>query len=656
MLALAGLGWVVAWLWSQPLVAAPVGIGAAAGLLISRRRPRLAAGVVLAAGAAAAAVGVPAENPAMLLPCAVVVYGLGRWAGSSAAICGLVGFVVPVAWSDHLSVPTLVFGIFLYAVFWGFGRLVAAKTARAAGARAVAVRVGARDPQQVAAAVVVEERSRLAADVTQVVGASVQKMLIEAEQAEADLSPARIERIRQCGTTGMTELRRLLGLLREAPAVAPPPTSGRGRVPIAASATAAVLAVATAIEYVVAEPPAQPAVLVLLGVLPVTIVLCRRRTVEALLAAVGMLVLVGLVQPTALRLGPALVLVLLSWSAAVCGRRSAWTSWLLLAAVAIGVDAAAEPDNVAMLAVLMALAAWAGHAWSEFDRSEQVARDSAATARSALETAVVAALQAERLRIARDLHDMTSHALGVMVLQAGAAAAQHAHDPDRARASLAVIRQTGLLASTDLARLTGLIDAGALRADLPAGVRRGVDQPDPFRLTDRLAALADRMRTAGLDVTLRCRPPDLHAAVVDVPGGAARSDQTVSTAIYRVVQEAITNVVRHAPGARVEVCVEADEGGCRLSVCDDGGQGPASPGAGFGLVGAAERVRSIGGELTAGPQRDGGWRVEATIPEPLIPEPSIREPLTPEPLIPEPLIPEPSTRGINPARTGGAAS
>lgn len=603
VLALASFGWVVWWLWPQPVAVAIVGVSTATGMLVTRRRPRLAAALVLGAGALAALLGVPSENPATLLPCAIVAYGLGRRAGIGAGLLGLLGFVVPPTWSDGGSGATLVFGVFLYGVFWGFGRLVAAKTARAEGARAIADLVGAQDPQRVAEIVVAEERSRLAADIVAVVGDCVRAMVADAEAAEGSLAPERIERIRVRGATGVTELRRMLGLLREDPVADPPtrrladvPNAAR-RVPVVGLATAAALLVLTGGELAAMAPQPPTAALVLVALLPLTVVLRGRRAVGSALVATAALCLVGLIQPVPLGLGPGLVLMLLSWSAAVDGRRTTLTAWAVLAAVALAVEGMASPDNVAMLAVLMASAAWAGHAWTESARSERSARETADAAQSVVAVAVAAALRAERLRIARDLHDVTSHALGVMVLQAGAAAAQRDRDPSRARACLAVIRQTGLHALTDLDRLVGLIDAGALGLADPA-------RDEPTALADRLESLAERIRQTGTGVTLRI-------------GQLPSEDQTTQVC-HRVVQEALTNAIRHAPGSRVVVEVDSCGSGWRICVRDDGGPGPSRPGggdAGFGLVGAAERVRGLDGEFEAGPGAAGGWVVLATIPD-----------------------------------------
>lgn len=607
VLALVGLGWVGVWLWPLPRPAMTVALVCALGLVVSRRQPQVAAGLVLAGCLLAASLGVPAENPATLVPVAVAVFGLGRDAGRLAAGLGLLGFLVALGWADALEPVTLVFGAVLYACFWVFGRLVAVKRARALAAREQAVRVGGQDPRMVAQAVVAEERARLASEIARVVGAAVEAMLADAAlaqlgPAERRLDPALLERIRIRGATAVTELRRMLGLLRQSPDVVDPvgravsEVRRRRWVPYVLT----VILLATALASLLVGGPVPPlAVLVLLGLLPLVLLLRRTNLLVALLVAAGVIGTVALIQPRQLGLATVAVIVLLSWSAGIDGRRTIWLSWSLLTATSAVVTLLAEPDNVALQLVLTLLAVSAGHAWSESDREQRSAQQETTRAQSELDRAVAEAVRTERLRVARDLHDVTSHALGVMVLQAGAANAQRTADPARARASLAVVADVGSRALVDLERLVGLIDAGVLGA---------VADDEPAELAERLVALADRIRQTGVRITLQASrsPTDPEAAQV----------------CYRVVQEALTNAVRYAPGSAVDVVVEGVDRGCRVDVIDDGGHlsgfvagAPADRhGTGFGLVGAAERVWALDGEFSAGPRLSGGWAVHAWLP------------------------------------------
>ncbi|WP_369180125.1 histidine kinase [Streptomyces mutabilis] len=215
----------------------------------------------------------------------------------------------------------------------------------------------------------------------------------------------------------------------------------------------------------------------------------------------------------------------------------------------------------------------------------------------------------ERLRVARDLHDLLAHSITLIGVQTSVAAHVVTADPDRLdRAAVAK-------ALDDIAE-TCRSARGELRTTLE--VLRAQDTPDargPLPGLHGLPDLAEAARLAGANVELSLRADDVPPAV----GAAA----------YRIVQEALTNAVRHAgPEPSVHVEVHAEQGAVRLSVTDDG-TGPDPAGTpGFGLVGMRERARSVGGTLDAGP-RDGGagFEVTAVLPTPA-PPPAPAAPLT----------------------------
>ncbi len=197
----------------------------------------------------------------------------------------------------------------------------------------------------------------------------------------------------------------------------------------------------------------------------------------------------------------------------------------------------------------------------------------------------------ERAILARELHDTVAHHVSAIAIRAQAGRVVGAADPAGALEALAVIEHE---ASRTLAEMRGIV--GALRGDESADY---APQPGMADIT-RFATVDGRPRVA---VTLGPGLDDIGTAV-----GAA---------LYRVTQEAITNSRRHAEGATlVTVAVAANSQAVTLTVDDDGHtHGPASAaGGGFGLVGMTERCQLLGGSLTAGPLRDGGWRVEATLP------------------------------------------
>ena len=194
--------------------------------------------------------------------------------------------------------------------------------------------------------------------------------------------------------------------------------------------------------------------------------------------------------------------------------------------------------------------------------------------------------------MARELHDAVAHDVSVMVIQATAADRMFDRDPAAAREALRAVQTAGRRTIDDLSLMLG-----ALRADEPA-----VLGPAPG-LGD-LPELVERVRAAGLAVDLL-----VEAVPAELPGAVALS-------VYRLVQESLTNVLKHTEGARVTVRI--GQCGERLTVLveDDGGQGhrPHAGGGGRGLVGMRERVGIFGGDLEAGPRPDGGYRVRAELP------------------------------------------
>ena len=194
----------------------------------------------------------------------------------------------------------------------------------------------------------------------------------------------------------------------------------------------------------------------------------------------------------------------------------------------------------------------------------------------------------ERGRIARELHDVIAHGVTVMVVQAGAADQIIERDPARARQALVDIQDTGRQALTDLRRLLGLVrDEDTMRL----APRPGLQELD---------ALVGEMRTAGvpIEVEVRGTPRDLPAGI--------------DLSAYRILQEALTNVLKHAGEARARVVVVYAPNAIELEVVDDG-RAPTH-GYGHGLVGMRERVTLYGGTLEAGAAEGSGYRVRARLP------------------------------------------
>ena len=197
----------------------------------------------------------------------------------------------------------------------------------------------------------------------------------------------------------------------------------------------------------------------------------------------------------------------------------------------------------------------------------------------------------ERLRIARDIHDSVAHAMTTINVQAGAAAHVVERRPAAAKEALAAIQRASGDVLDELNALVGLLRSAGEAADRA---------PTPG--LDRIPGLVEATRSANLSVTLS----------IDGPLGAVALP--VGTAAYRIVQESLTNVIRHAPGATAAVTISADDqGGLAVEVVDDGRDQPEeSTGTGTGIRGMRERVEATGGTLDAGPRPGGGWSVRAT--------------------------------------------
>jgi signal transduction histidine kinase len=197
----------------------------------------------------------------------------------------------------------------------------------------------------------------------------------------------------------------------------------------------------------------------------------------------------------------------------------------------------------------------------------------------------------ERARIARELHDVVAHSVGVMVVQAQGARNVLDRDPERARAALQSIEDTGRGALGDVRRALGVLRE-------PGGGAALAPQPG----VEDLDALVDQARGTGLDVA------------VEVEGVSRPLPTGVGLSAYRIVQEALTNTIKHAGAAHVTIAIRYGERELGLEIIDDGSQHGNGDGAGHGLVGMRERVALYGGDLSAGPRRAGGFAVQARIP------------------------------------------
>jgi signal transduction histidine kinase len=202
-----------------------------------------------------------------------------------------------------------------------------------------------------------------------------------------------------------------------------------------------------------------------------------------------------------------------------------------------------------------------------------------------------AAVAAERLRIARELHDVVSHGLSVMTLHVGGVRRLLGPEQSRERAALEAVERTGRESLAEMQRMLGVL-RGPETAE--AAVTPGLADVD---------TLLDDARVAGIEVSYT-----VSGAVRPLPPG-------VDLAAYRIVQEAVTNVLRHAAARSLVCVVEHRPGEVALTVTDDG-TGPGHSDSGHGLCGMRERATLYGGRLEAGPRPGGGFAVRAFLPVP----------------------------------------
>jgi signal transduction histidine kinase len=244
----------------------------------------------------------------------------------------------------------------------------------------------------------------------------------------------------------------------------------------------------------------------------------------------------------------------------------------------------------------VAAAAWGHRLWA--GRTEQSRARLQALELEQIE-ALRQAVEHERTRIARELHDVVTHNVSVMVIQAGAARMVLDADPALAKEALVAIEGGGRAAMADLRNVMGLLTMDSTGQN-PAAEADLAPQPG----LDGLDALVGRMRTAGVDVTLQ------------VTGERRALSPGLELTAYRLVQEALTNMVKHAVGASAEIRVGYGPHELLVDVANSEGRPgqAAATGSGKGLVGLRERVAAYGGSLKVGPRPTGGFRIRATLP------------------------------------------
>jgi signal transduction histidine kinase len=289
----------------------------------------------------------------------------------------------------------------------------------------------------------------------------------------------------------------------------------------------------------------------------------------------------------------------LIWRTAIASARAPIMLPALVLVLGVSTESV-DPDNAAMIVGISGSVAIVGLGWVRTHQRAERVEARAAQVVGVQQVAARAAVFEERRRMSRELHDVLSHAITIMVVQSGAARALSLPDPVRSRTAIDEVITTADRALVEVDLLGRLIEAGA------AGTA-GLGPGETTRTEKDLADLVDRMRAAGLDVV-----------VDDSDSAAGTLPAAVGPCVYRIAQEGLTNVLRHAPGARVVVGLRIIDDHLEVTVDDDGGTGGSSPEPtshrGFGLVWLGERVTALGGTLHTAALRPRGFQIAAQVP------------------------------------------
>jgi signal transduction histidine kinase len=371
----------------------------------------------------------------------------------------------------------------------------------------------------------------------------------------------------------------------------------RGISPRTVDAALAGLLVAGAVVVVAGSGHAAAVALIAAAVATAAVGVRHRAPLPSVAVTVGAVVVLALSDPSADETVPGIAALLVFYTlgrTGVARGRMALDAALValgVLAVALGPHQPTVVDVVATWALFVAGPYVAGRAAENRSaltremaaNAERLQREQEARARSAAAE--------ERTRIARELHDVIAHNVSVMVIQAVAARRVAANDRESARAALGSAQTSGREALLEMRRMIGVLRHGDM--ELAGAAAPGLGQ---------LELLLQRARAAGL-------PVDLH-----VRGSRRPLPEGLDLVAFRVVQEALTNVIKHAGPAHASVTVTyADP--LELEICDDGnGSAPVAQGGGHGLVGMRERLNLYGGELATGARPDGGFRVHVRLP------------------------------------------
>jgi len=612
-----------------PLLLAIGSYWLAAGVLVVRRAAPLAVPLLVGAIYALAAVSLGsdvAEPTSWVLLLPFACFSAGQYAPRSRRLGGLASVLgtlaityAALAWLTDFD-PSLIFGLIFSVGAWAVG--VALREALDRNHRLAAEAERARVGRALAAERAVEsERNRIASELHDVLAHTLGAMVVQASVArdlvrrDAERAAAALRDVAQAGRDALGETGRLLRLLRDE----------RDELGLRLSTSPETDAPRTPTAAIVAARATDPKDLLLpvlfgvvgtvelvshgYGTLWASIgaywlavgVLCTRRVVPLAMPVAVTGIAVGARFLGAETDHPASWILLVALSCFAAGfyvprSRAALGLASVLASVALLAGDAAWRDEVSWDALFLAFAVapWVvGVALREtLERNAELAAE-AERARLEQELEAGRATIAERRRIARELHDVLANSFSVMIVQASLATDLVAPDPTGAARAVGEVERSGRTALEEIGRLLRLIRGGA--ADLGTHPQH--------RVAD-IPALAEEYARAGLGIDL------------ELDGGLSPLPIGVELSTYRIVQEALTNALKHAPGSldRVHLARRGSYVAIEVRNGPTASAGVAGVPGGHGLVGLRERVTVFGGDLDAGPTLDGGFAVTATLP------------------------------------------
>ena len=554
--------------------------------------------------------GAVGDEPFFLFAGLPVIYSLGAHPSLERALAGAGILLVAVATTD---VRSFMFFALQLALLWLSGRGARIYRAQSNRLRALATQLeGEREACERLA--VAEERQRMAAELHDTIAHTVSLMVIQAGGAgqtigrQPDRARAALIAVQGTGRQAIAELRRVLHLLRDTqdtpnvePALPPPvvaPARRRlTRFPVWGDLLLAVcLVLAPDVRLLFGDVASglRLMVMVFAAVACLAIAIRRRVPLTALTIAAATTVAELQLDAQSMGLAPVIATMVAMYSVAAhtVTRRSVPAAVIATLSIAVQVLINVGGDSFVVAIVWLAIPWFGGRSVRAYrHQAEQLQTLTIRLGRERDALARLAVIN-ERARVARDLHDSVAHTVSVMVLQAAAAEQVMDTSPDRARVAILAVENQGRQALVDLQYLLGLLDC--------CGAVPRAPQPSVARLDTLLAQVA----WAGLPITLR------------VHGQPARLPTGLDISAYRIVQEGLTNTLKHAGPVPTTVTLDYQPDALAIEIRDPGTGRPPQPAdhSGHGLLGMRERIALYGGTLETGPCASGGFTVRAHLP------------------------------------------